>query len=205
MRPMLADPFAQNFNRSIPRIEIFQWSFRRNSRCFSSPVAPKAVITFKFGRSSHADQALYDKLEAEIRVTSTACTACPSSRECTEHSVSPTWGVHFHHIKYSSWGRVTYHHITSPCTDPTIHDIIPSHLITFCGQTNHHPIVVLQAARCSRAVAVADPTSLKSLLLGLLQLLSQMDRGNSSRMGCLSDGLVESFEPRGSLMQCLPV
>ena len=34
------------------------------ARCFSSPVAPKAVITFKFGRSSHADQGLYDKLEA---------------------------------------------------------------------------------------------------------------------------------------------
>ena len=50
---------------------------------------------------------------------------------------------------------------------------------------------------------MADPTSLKSLLLGLLQLLSQMDRGNSSRMGC-GDG-VQSFEPRGSLMQCLPM
>ena len=38
-----------------------------------------------------------------------------------------------------------------------------------------------QAARCSRAVAVADPTSLKSLLLGLLQLLSQMERSGSRR------------------------
>lgn len=138
---MLADPFAQHFNRSNPPC----------SRCFSSPVAPKAVITFKFGRSSHADQALYDKLEAEIRVTSTACTACPSSRECTEHSVSPTRGVHFHHIKYSSWGRVTYHPITSTCTDPTIHDIIPSHLRTFCSPTNHHPISL-----CSRQPVAAE-------------------------------------------------
>ena len=38
--------------------------FQAETRCFSSPVAPKAVMTFKFGRSSHADQALYDKLEA---------------------------------------------------------------------------------------------------------------------------------------------
>ncbi|CAJ1380920.1 unnamed protein product [Effrenium voratum] len=63
------------------------------ARCFSSPVAPKAVITFKFGRTSRADQGLFEKMEA---------------------------------------------------------------------------------ARSSRAVVVADPSSLKSLLLGLLQTLSQL-------------------------------
>ena len=34
------------------------------TKCFSSPVAPRAVITFKFGRTSHADRGLFDKLEA---------------------------------------------------------------------------------------------------------------------------------------------
>ena len=36
------------------------------TKCFSSPVAPRAVITFKFGRASHADRALFDKLEVSV-------------------------------------------------------------------------------------------------------------------------------------------
>ncbi|CAE7723402.1 unnamed protein product [Symbiodinium sp. CCMP2456] len=73
------------------------------TRCFSSPVAPRAVISFKFGRASHADRALFDKLEA---------------------------------------------------------------------------------ARHGKAVVVAEPTSLKSLVLGLLQSLSQLEEltsGSSKR------------------------
>ncbi|CAE7259970.1 unnamed protein product [Symbiodinium microadriaticum] len=72
-------------------------------RRFSSPVAPRAVISFKFGRASHADRALFDKLEA---------------------------------------------------------------------------------ARHGKAVVVAEPTSLKSLVLGLLQSLSQLEEltsGSSKR------------------------
>ena len=44
------------------------------TRCFSSPVAPRAVISFKFGRASHADRALFDKLEVpKSRVCGSGC------------------------------------------------------------------------------------------------------------------------------------
>ena len=43
------------------------------TRCFS-PVAPRAVISFKFGRASHADRALFDKLEVpKSRVCGSGC------------------------------------------------------------------------------------------------------------------------------------
>ena len=110
-----------------------------NHRCkgFSSPVAPRAVISFKFGRASHADRALFDKLEV--------------TQNCKCH-VMKSNGVFKNYVQ-------------------------DCHILCAC-------CVVLQAARHGKAVVVAEPTSLKSLVLGLLQSLSQLEEltsGSSKR------------------------